>query len=155
MVENVIILIKYSDFTDVFLKKSTKVLVKQTKVNQNTIKLEKSKQPSYRPIYNLRLIELKILKIYIKTNLANSFIKSLKLLAKALILIVSKLYNNIYLCIYYRQLNNFIMKNQYLLPLIKKFLNWISQTKYFTKLNLISAYHKTRIREENKKKTIF
>lgn len=40
--------------------------------------LEKSKQPSYEPIYSLGLIKLKILKIYIEANLANNFIHLFK-----------------------------------------------------------------------------
>ena len=38
------------------------------------IKFKKSKQLFFRYIYSLRLIKLKILKIYIKTNLTNNFI---------------------------------------------------------------------------------
>ena len=38
--------------------------------------LKKYKQPSIRPIYSLKQVELEILKIYIETNLANSFIWS-------------------------------------------------------------------------------
>ena len=44
-------------------------------MNDYIIKLEKSKQPFFRPIYSLRLVELEILKTYIKTNLTNSFIQ--------------------------------------------------------------------------------
>ena len=38
------------------------------------MKLEKNKQPSFRLIYNIKPIELKMLKIYIKIHLANNFI---------------------------------------------------------------------------------
>ena len=40
----------------------------------HAIELEKGKQPSFGLIYSLRPVELEILKTYIKTNLANSFI---------------------------------------------------------------------------------
>ena len=65
---------KYSDFPDVFWEKLANVLLEQTGVNEHAIKLEKSKQPPYGPIYSLKLAELKTLKIYIETNLANGFI---------------------------------------------------------------------------------
>ena len=45
-----------------------------TGINKYTIKLEESKQLLFELIYCLRLVELEILKTYIKINLANSFI---------------------------------------------------------------------------------
>ena len=50
------------------------------------IKLEKDKQPFYRPIYSLGPIELKTLKIYIKIYLKTGFIWLSKSFAGALIL---------------------------------------------------------------------
>ena len=91
LVKKVTVLTKYSDFANVFLKKSANVLLEQTKVNKPAIKLEKYKQPPYEPIYSLGPpVELKTLKSYIKTNLASSFIRALELLASALILFVRK-----------------------------------------------------------------
>ena len=58
----VIVLPRYSDFAHVFLEKSANILVEQTGVNEHAIELEKGKQLSYRPIYNLGPIELKTLK---------------------------------------------------------------------------------------------
>lgn len=49
-------------------------LLYYTKINDHTIKLEKSTQLLFGPIYSLKLVELKILKTYIKTSLANGFI---------------------------------------------------------------------------------
>lgn len=62
----VIISAKYSDFTNIFSKKSAMVLPKYTKINTHAMDLEKDKQPVYGPIYNLKPVELKTLKIYIK-----------------------------------------------------------------------------------------
>ena len=45
----------------------------QNKINDYAIKLEKSKQQLFGPIYSLRPVELEILKTYIKLNLTNSF----------------------------------------------------------------------------------
>ena len=65
---------KYRDFADVFLEESANVLLEQIRANGHAIKLEKGKQPSYRPIYSLGPVELKTFKTYIETNLVNSFI---------------------------------------------------------------------------------
>ena len=43
-------------------------------MNNNIIKLQKSKQLFFRFIYSLELVELKTLKTYIKTNLAYGII---------------------------------------------------------------------------------
>ena len=65
-------------------------LSKHTIINNHFINLIDDKQSSYGLIYNLRLMELKILKTYIKTNLANGFIYSSKLLASILILFIHR-----------------------------------------------------------------
>lgn len=49
-------------------------LSKNTSINEHTIKLVEGKQPPYRPIYSLKLVELEILKTYIKTYLKIGFI---------------------------------------------------------------------------------
>ena len=54
-------------------------------MNNHAIELEKNKHQFFRPIYNLKLVELEILKMYIQTSLATDFIQSFKSLAKELI----------------------------------------------------------------------
>ena len=66
--------IKYSDFSNFFLKKTALILLEATEMNQYAIELEKNHQPPYGLIYILGLVELKTLKTYIKTNFANGFI---------------------------------------------------------------------------------
>ena len=65
---------KYLDFLDVFIEEKALILLKTINLNQYVIKPQKSQKLLYRPIYSLNSIELKILKTYNKTNLANSFI---------------------------------------------------------------------------------
>ena len=70
-------------------------------MNKHAIKREKCKQTLFESIYNLELVELEILKIYIKTNLANSFIWSSKSPTEAPILFNKKLDGSLRLCIDY------------------------------------------------------
>lgn len=87
MAKKVIILIKHTDFIDVFLKKLIIKFFKRSKIIKYAINLEPAKQSPYRPIYNLGLVEFKTLIIYIKTNLTNSFIpRLLSFLSKSEIL---------------------------------------------------------------------
>ena len=55
----------------------------------------------------------------------------------------------------YWGLNNLIIKNWYLLPLIGKLLDWLSRVKQFTQLDLINAYYWMRICEGDKWKIAF
>ncbi len=93
------------------------------RINNHTIKLVDNQQPSYDPIYSLSQVELEILKIYIKNNLVNGFIKSFKLLIGTPIFFDKKSDGNLQLYINYQGLNNLTIKNQYLLSLVRKLLD--------------------------------
>ena len=82
------ILTEYSNFSNLFSLDSAVKLPEHTRINDHSINLLNNKQLPYGPIYSLRLIELKLLKTYIKANLANSFINSSKSLSSILILFV-------------------------------------------------------------------
>ena len=77
---------EYFDYSNVFLVENAADLLENTGINKHAIKLEKSKQPPFGPIYILGLVELKMLKTYIETNLANGFIPPSKSSASASIL---------------------------------------------------------------------
>ena len=50
----------------------------------------------------------------------------------------------------YRYLNEWIIKNNYLLPLISNMLESIRMKKVFTKMGLRWGYNNIRIKEEDK-----
>ena len=126
------ILAEYSDINDIFLVENAAELPENTGINEHTIKLKKDKQSLFGPIYSLKLVELKILKTYIKTNLANNFIKLFKSSAKIPILFDRKLNGSLSLYVDYWGLNNISIQNQYLLPLISELLDWLGHAKRFT-----------------------
>ena len=149
------VLAEYSNYSNIFLAENAAEPPENTRINEHTIKLEENKQPPFRPIYSLGPIELEILKIYIKINLANGFIRPSKSPARAPILFDRKLDKSFYLCVDYWGLNNITIKNQYLLPLIGELLDRLGQAKQFTQLDLINAYHQMKIHEGDKWKTAF
>ena len=100
-------------------------------------------------------MELEILKTYIENNLANGFIRPSKSPAGAPIFFDWKPDNNLCLCVDYWGLNIITIKNQYLLLLIRVSLDWLSQVKRFTQLDLTNAYYRMRICEGNEWKTAF
>ena len=81
---------KYLDFSDIFSAEEALVLPEQTKLNEYAIELEDGKQPPYRQIYSLKLVELETLKTYIKTHLKIGFILPSKSPTSALILFNKK-----------------------------------------------------------------
>ena len=74
-------------------------------------------------------MELEILKTYIKTHLKTGFIQPFRSPADAPILFDKKQDNSFWLCVDYQGLNNLIIKNWYLLPLIGKVLDQLSRAK--------------------------
>ena len=110
---------KYNDFADVFFLVLESKLSEHTGINEHAIKLVNGQQPAYRPIYSLGLIELETLKAYIETNLANKFIKISKSPISTLIFFDWKLDSFFWLYVDYRGVNNFIIKNRYLLLLVE------------------------------------
>lgn len=86
--EKFIILAKYLDFIDFFLKKLAAELFMQRKINKHIINLELDKKLPYTSIYSLKSVKLEILKPYIKINLASHFIQLFKSSIKGFILFV-------------------------------------------------------------------
>ena len=125
------VLAKYSDFVDVFSPNLATELPEHTEINTHTIDLEEGKQPPYRPIYSLGLVELETLKTYIEINLTNGFIHPSKSPAGALILFDKKLDGSLRLCVNYRSLNNITIKNRYPLPLFGESLDRLGYAKQF------------------------
>ena len=123
---------KYSDYNNLFSAENAMELQENIRINKYAIKLEEGKQPPFGPIYSLGPIELETLKTYIEINLANSFIRSFKSPARALILSNRKLDGNLHLCVNYWGLNNITIKNQYPLPLVGKLLDWLGRARRFT-----------------------
>lgn len=84
----IVFLFESVDCVDVLSSNFAAKLSKYTKINNHFIDLVKDYQPSYKFIYNLKIIELETLKTYIKVNLVNGFIKSSKSLINVLIFFV-------------------------------------------------------------------
>ena len=146
---------EYSDFADIFSPDLASELPEHTGINNHVIELVEGQQLPYGPIYSLGLVELKTLKAYIETNLANGFIRPSKSSTGAPILFDRKSNGSFQLCVDYQGLNNLTIKNRYPLPLIRESLDRLERVKQFTQLDLTSAYHQIRIRKENEWKTAF
>jgi hypothetical protein len=67
----------------------------------------------------------------------------------ALVLFIKKPRGGLRFYVDYRGLNRIIKKDRYLLPLIYKTLRNISKARWFTKLDVITAFYKLRVLEED------
>ena len=77
-----------------------------------------------------------MLREYLHDNLVKGFIRHSTLSASAPILFVKKKDGSLRLCIDYHRLNLLTKKNWYPLPLIGKVLDWLSDAKIYTKLDI-------------------
>ncbi len=96
---------------------------KYTNINDHIIKLVNTWQSLYRPIYGLGLEELEVLKVYIKNNLVDNFIKFSKSSTEASIIFNWKLDVSLRLYVDYQSFNKLTIKNRYLLPLVEGLLD--------------------------------
>lgn len=81
----------YINFVNAFSKNlAAAKLLEYIRINDYAIDLTEDNEPSYRSLYSLGLVELEILKTYLKIILANGFIKSSKSLAAVPIFFMKK-----------------------------------------------------------------
>ena len=89
--------------------------------------------------------ELLVLRKTLTELLGKNFIRVSKSPAAAPILLVRKLSGGIRFCVDYRGLNEITIKDRYPLPLIRETLRNIASARWFTKLDIITAFYKIRI----------
>ena len=89
--------------------------------------------------------ELAVLKKYLEENLEKGFIKPSTSPASSPVLFVKKPSGGLRFCVDYRALNEITIKNRYPIPRINETLTLIGKSMFFTKLDVISAFHRMRI----------
>ena len=86
-----------------------------------------------------------MLKKYLKNNLIKKFIRVSSSSTVSSILFIKKFDEKLRFCVNYRKFNVIIIKNRYLLSLIRKILNCLIKTKFYIKFDIIVAFNKFRI----------
>ncbi len=112
-------------------------------------------QPPKGRVFPLSQPESEAMKTYIEEELAKGFIRPSISPASAGFFFVKKKDGGLRPCIDYRGLNDISVKFRYPLPLVPASLEQLRKAKYFTKLDLRSAYNLIRIREGDEWKTAF
>ena len=149
------------EYLDVFDRKKAEVLppVRGTGVD-HSIELEKDangkdKEAPWGPLYSMSRDELLVLRKTLTDLLDKGFIRVSSSPAVAPVLFVWKPGEGLRFCVDYRGLNQITRKDRYPLPLIYETLRNISKARWFTKLDVIAAFHKIRIAEGDEWKTAF
>ncbi len=99
--------------------------------------------------------EILELRRYLNENLSKDFIQVNHFHMIASVLFVKKLKEEFHFCVNYQDLNIITVKNWYSLSLISETLNCLSRAKIFIKLNIISAFNRLWIKEEDEAFIIF
>ena len=93
--------------------------------------------------------ELLVLRKTLTEYLDKGFIRVSNSPAAAPVLFVRKPGGGLRFCVDYRGLNKITRKDRYPLPLIYETLRDIGKAKWFTKVDVITAFHKIRIAKGN------
>ena len=107
------------------------------------------------PLYSMSREELLVLRKTLTELLDKQFIRASNSPASAPVLFVHKPGGGLRFCVDYRGLNAITRKDRYPLPLITETLRSLSKAKWLTKLDVIAAFHKIRVKDGDEWKTAF
>ena len=145
---------QYHDYLDVFSKQNSDILPEH-RFYDHAIHLKEGFQPPSQTLYGMSRDEIIELRRYLDENLAKGFIRASSSHAASPVMFVKKPGGGLRFCVDYRGLNAVTIKNRYPLPLINETLNQLSKARMFSKLDIISAFNRLRIREGDEKLTAF
>ena len=150
----------YHEFLPLFDRNAADQLPPARPGVDHEIPLEKDESGQDRPLpwgplYGMSREELIVLRKTLTELLDKNFIRASSSSASAPVLFVRKPGGGLRFCVDYRGLNAITRKDRYPLPLINETLRSLSKAKWFTKLDVISAFHKIRVREGDEWKTAF
>ncbi len=146
---------EYQKYKILFEKESDQETLLKHRSWNHEIKLIDDKKLTKQFIYLLSAEKLDALWQYLKENMQKEFIKELQSSAKYSILFVSKLNESLRLCVDYKALNNITIKNSYSLSLISELQNRLQRAQWFMKFNILEAFNRIWIKEEDEWKTVF
>jgi hypothetical protein len=145
---------QYHEVIDMFLKKESDKLPPHRPYDHD-FTIEAGGRPPVSALYGMSRGELLVLRKYLDDNLRKGFIRPSSSPFASPVIFVRKPGGGLRFCVDYRGLNAITIKNRYPLPLIRETLNRLSRAKYFTKLDVVSAFNRIRIKEGQEHLTAF
>ena len=144
----------YHEYLPVFSKDEADKLPPH-RTSDHRIILKSGSEAPWGPLYSMSREELEVLKKYIRENLEKGFIRPSSSLASSPVLFVNKPEGGLRFCVDYRALNEITIKNRYPIPRIQETLSLLGKAKFFTKLDVISAFNRLRIAKGDEYLTAF
>ena len=142
---------EYHLIIDAFMKSNANIVAKHREKWDHKIHLEESKKASYVCNYKpLMDQEIAAMKKYIDKHLGKSFIWPSSSAAASPILLMWKPGGGLRFCIDYQALNVVTIKNKYPIPLIFETQGKLAGAIWYTKLDVIYAFNRIRMREGHK-----
>ena len=101
----------------------------------------------WNPLYSMSKAELLVFRKTLNDYLDKGFIRVSQSVVRAFILFARNLGGGLRFCVDYRGLNVIIIKDRYLLTLIKEILRFLTKARWFTKIDISAVFHKIRIKK--------
>jgi len=141
-------------FADVFDRQTAENLPPHRPYDHK-IQLEDKLTMGHGPLYNMPSHHLQLVKEYLEKNLDKGFIQASAAPYSSPILFVKKANGSLRFCVDYRKLNAITKKDRYPLPLIDETMAQLQGAKFFTKLDIISAFNNLRMDPDSEELTTF
>lgn len=145
---------QYHEYLDVFDKKLANVLPPHREWD-HAIELKPGTTPPHVRARPMSLPKLQLVRQWLDDNLEKGFIRLSRSPAVAPVLFVEKPGGGLRFCVDYQGLNELTIRNQHSMPLITETLSRLSKARFFTKIDIMAAFNKLRIKEGDEWKTAF
>lgn len=146
---------EFHDYADVFLQSDADTLPPHRPGKDHEIKLMPGAAPPFQRGRPMGREELLAVKKHIDDMRAKGFARPASSPYGAPMLVVRKPGGGLRICVDYRALNALTIKNRYPIPLINETLDRLSKARFFTTLDVIAAFNRVRMKEEDIEKTAF
>jgi hypothetical protein len=138
-----------------FDRKEAKILPPSRPGLDHEINLQPGKSVPALPLYSMSREELLVLRKTLYDLLDSGFIRASSSSAAAPVIFVKKPGGGLRFCVDYRALNQITAHDSYPIPLISETLREITRCQWISKVDVISAFHRLRIRQGDEEKTAF
>ncbi|GBG83787.1 hypothetical protein CBR_g37587 [Chara braunii] len=145
----------FREYRDVFPPSISYSSIPPMRDIEHHIRLEPNYRIQHRAPYPLSVPEAQELKRQIDELLRQGFIKPSTSPWSAPVLFDCKKDGTLRLCLDYRGLNEYTVRNSYPMPRADDLFDRLSGHHFFTKIDLRSGYHQIRVAEEDQPKTAF
>jgi hypothetical protein len=139
----------------VFRKQDAEVLPPHRGSEDHKINVEPGSKLSYRRSPGFSPDELAAIRKFVEDEIRMRIDPRSTSPASSPLLLVKKPGGGIRVCVDYRELNAITVKDFHSVPLIRETLDWLSQARWYKKLDVIAAFYRLRLKEEDEYLTAF